>query len=57
MNIQINEKELRYLQKIVMSDFFRMEKLCDHGIAYGVEMVLPDAQLASNILYELDNAE
>ena len=53
VNLQLTQKEIEYLLKLIMADLHRMDKEMDHAICYGAVVVLPDRDLADNARKEL----
>lgn len=56
MNINLNKVERSYLLRLISVDYQRMNAEVDHAICHGAEVVLPDFDIAANILTELEDA-
>jgi hypothetical protein len=54
IRIEVNEKQLDYLVRLIAADFQRMNALMDHAICHGSEVVLPDFDVAADILRSLE---
>ena len=55
MNIIFNKAERSYLLRLVAADYQRMNANMDHAVSHGTEIMLPDFDVAANILIELEN--
>ncbi len=56
MNMQLSKAERGYLIRLISVDYQRMNAEVDHAICHGADVVLPDFDIAANILIELEDA-
>lgn len=53
MKINVSQKHIYYLLKLVMTDLKRMDDLADHAVCHGAEVYLPDHDMASQVRFRL----